>query len=194
MAERKTYTEAEVESMEKKVVTPKGGGFAEVRILVKDGKVYVPHVYMVPATPGDTMKWLGTLPPTGENTREDQAVGKYSQEEIYAAICYAVDLWQRQSVRESVAAESTTVSRGGREIDLMTLKPAALAALINSAAMEVSELGGKVQKAFEVARRKALELGTLAEGNPVMKEDGKTVAYRLVTVKKANGQAKVTTG
>jgi hypothetical protein len=150
--------------MAEKKVTPIGNGMAKVEIEVTDNKKVVPHWYIIPATPEDFLKWVSNLPAEGENKSEEQQKGTLSLEEVYDHFRYSLDLKQRASVREAVAAESTVISRDGKEIDLFTLEPRAMAAVINGAAMQVTLLGGKLQKAFEVTRKKALEAGVLVEG------------------------------
>lgn len=103
----------------------------------------------------DTRVWLAFL----ASAAADDA------ESAYDKWRYAVNMAERQSVREAAASESTLVaSKKGEKIDLMGLAPKVACLAINSIFAHAAAIEGKEPaNAYIVARRKWLASGKVAE-------------------------------
>lgn len=97
------------------------------------------------------------------------AEGEMSQmEDAFERYIYGMDLRARAAARESVAAESTVVTRGKQKIDIMDIPVERACAAINNAYADVALLGGEVGKAFVASRRKLIEAGKVTETNGLL--------------------------
>ena len=81
----------------------------------------------------------------------------------YKHAIYAADLKARAAIREAVAGETTSLRRGKKVIDLMTLTIEKVCAAINAEYTNVAILGGEPRKAVINTRRKLLELKKIVE-------------------------------
>ena len=76
---------------------------------------------------------------------------------------YALGLYERATVREAVAAESTVVTVNGKPLDLMTLPVDKIVRGINGA-YDTADVSGKaVPAAFQTARKKLMAAGKVRD-------------------------------
>lgn len=148
-----------------------------VNITVKDREKEVKHSYEIPATLAEFQKLVA-----GSKSEIKEGVEKNV---FYDRYCYAEDLKQRASVRESVAADTTVVTRKEFKVDLFsgevrhkdsldkvarTLTLGQRIVAINSVLAQCAIEGGEPQRAYTVAFRK------LVEGKLAAEKDGMLVA------------------
>ena len=164
----KTRTERPPDTSGVKWVTVKG------TIKVSEQKPEQPLSYDVPASFTDLVKWAAKLPLTnelaGKVKNPDGTSGRQlpSQEWVYDRHCYAVDLFERQGLRETEAAESTIIVINGKPFDIMTMAPVAdkkpasptkSMAFVNAAYLTAALTGKDPDRAVQTARRKHIENG-----------------------------------
>ena len=151
--------------MAEKTLKDLGNGFIEVVTSVKDGEKTVPLKYQVPKGYKELFAWAVSLPATNEAAGKTDGKQNPSQEWIYHRYCYAADLKERANVRESVAAESTTVMVGGKPFDLLSLSDLKAVQAVNANFLWSATTGKETAKAAIVARRKLIEAGRAVEGD-----------------------------
>jgi len=147
---------------DRKVVAT-AGNVATFEITVKDRDELVKATFDACKDYASFKAYVGAL------SDKAPAEGKVSPlEDAYERYIYGMDLRARATARESVAAESTVVTRGKERIDIFALPIERAVGAINAAYTEVAMLGGKPGTAFVVTRRKLLEAGKAVEVNGML--------------------------
>jgi hypothetical protein len=141
-----------------------------VDITVKDGTKEVKHSYELPASLDEFKKLVAAS--------KSEIKDGVEKNVFYARHCYAEDLKQRASVRESVAADTTIVTRKEFKVDLFTGEvrhkdiPDKVARIltvpqrviaINAVLAQSAVEGGEPQRAYLVAFRKLVESKVVTE-------------------------------